>query len=41
MANVVVGTRWSPGNVQEHATKFVVHRKTIMDVVNGVSRVWV
>lgn len=40
-ANVVVGTRWSPGNVQELATKFVVHRKAIMDVVNGVSRVGV
>ena len=40
-ANVVVGTRCSPGNVQELATKFGVHRQTIMNVVNGVSRVGV
>lgn len=37
--NFIRGTRWNPGNTNELAKKFSVHRQSIMNVVNGVSRV--
>ena len=37
--NFISGTRWNPSNCAELAKKFRVHRQSIMNVVNGVSRV--